>query len=193
MKKNLLTITLVLTIVAIFTLGCGMLKDRIADKEVGKTNSTSSNDSGSPKNNNVVPTNSAPTNAVPVPATSGEHKGNRIVKIDDKAVASYDSVDFMNEKKTWKNVITPLDKIHGKIIEVTGRVSRLYPEKNGVLLPNIQLVGGDPIIDDIGCNFDPENKDEIKSLKVDQLVTLKGLVPKMWIVGLEHCVIVKAD
>ncbi len=193
MKKNLQTISLVITILAIFSLGCGSLKDRIAGKESGGVSSPSPIDSASPKNSNVTPTNSAPTNAAPVPATSGEHKGNRIIKMDDKAVASYDSVDFINEKKTWKDVITPLDKIRGKIIEVTGRVSVLYPEKNDVLPPSVKLIGGDPILDDVGCNFDPENKDEIKSLKEDQLVTLKGLVPKMWIIGLEHCVIVKAN
>ena len=191
MKKNLQTISLVLTILAIFSLGCGSLKDRIVSKESSGVSSPIPNNTESPKNNNVAPTNSSSTNAAT--AKSSEHKGNRIIKMDDKAVASYDSVDFMNEKKTWKNVITPLDKIQGKIIEVTGRISRLYPEKNDVLLPNIQLIGGDPILDDLGCNFDPENKDEIKSLQEDQLVTLKGLVPKMWIVGLEHCVIVKAD
>ncbi len=193
MIKNLQTISLVLTILAMFSLGCGSLKDRIAGNETTGAKTPNSNTAEVAKNNNAVPTNEAPTNAAPATAKSGEHKGNRIVKIDDKAVASYDSIDFMNEKKTWKNVITPLDKIQGKIIAVTGRVSVLYPEKSGVLAPSIKLIGGQAILDDLGCDFDPENKDEIKLLQVDQLVTLKGLVPKMWIVGLEHCVIVKAD
>jgi hypothetical protein len=193
MKKNQISTILVLSIFAILSLGCGMLKDGMAGKESSGANSPSSNVAGTPKPNTVPQTNSAPTNVATAPATSSEHKGNRIIKIDDKPVASYDSVDFMNEKKTWKDVITPLDKIKGKVIEVTGRVSRLSPEKNDVLLPNVKLIGGDPIIDDLGCDFDSENKDEIKSLKEDQLVTLKGLVPKMWITGLQHCVIVKAD
>ena len=82
----------------------------------------------------------------------------------------------------------------GKIVEVTGRVARLYPEKEKSLEPRVMLKGGRPILEDVSCEFDEENKSEIAKLKVDQMVTLKGLVPDRWLMfpSLSHCIIVEA-
>jgi hypothetical protein len=122
-------------------------------------------------------------------------KKKGIVSTDDKPDFTVQAEELVKAKKEAKSPIIPPEQYKGKIIEVTGRVSILYPEKIKSLPPRVLLTGGRPILEDVACDFDEENKAEINTLKKDQMVTLKGLVPNMWIMtpSLTHCIIVEAN
>lgn len=141
---------------------------------------------------NTASTNSETAQDIKEKPITEKKKG--IVSTDDKPDFTVQAEELVKAKKEAKSPIIPPEKYKGKIIEVTGRVSTLYPEKVKSLPPRVLLTGGRPILEDVACDFDEENKAEINTLKKDQMVTLKGLVPNMWIMmpSLTHCIIVEA-
>lgn len=163
---------IVLTIILTFGMACGMLKSNEATTD------------------NKSATNTASTNSNAEPKKSQK---TGIVSADDKADFSLQAEELTKAKKEGPDSITPPSKYTGKIVEMTGRVARLYPEQNKTLAPRVMLKGGRPILEDVECEFDEENKAEITKLKVDQMVTLKGLVPERWLMfpSLKHCIIVE--
>jgi hypothetical protein len=173
-SKNSVSISMVLAIILTFGVACGMLKSN----EGTTANKTSPN--------------APPSNSNSAEANKDAKKG--IVSADDKADFSVQAEELTKAKKEGPDAITPPSKYVGKIVEVTGRVARLYPEKEKSLEPRVMLKGGRPILEDVSCEFDEENKSEITKLKVDQMVTLKGLVPDRWLMfpSLSHCIIVEA-
>ncbi|HVF47214.1 MAG TPA: hypothetical protein VNA17_06590 [Pyrinomonadaceae bacterium] len=172
-NQNYISIVIVLTVLMTVMMGCGMF--RSADVSNG--------------NNTAVNATSVNSNTEPKKA---EKTG--IVSVDETPDFSLQAEELTKAKKEGPDSITPPVKYQGKIIEVTGRVARLYPEKEKSLGPRVYLKGGRMVLDDVSCEFDEENKAEIAKLKVDQMVTLKGLVPERWLMfpSLTHCVIVTA-
>jgi hypothetical protein len=188
MKKNLILMTAFL-IVSIFGTACqtsNSTETTAAGKSADNASTKPAADAAASK-----PADAAAASEKEKPAAE---KKKGIVSIDDKADMTVQPEELVKAKKEAKSPITPPDKYKAKIIEITGRVSNLSPEKNGSLPPRVQLKGGRPIIDDVACEFDEENKVEITTLKKDQMVTLKGLVPDMWLMSptLAHCIIVEA-
>jgi hypothetical protein len=178
MKKNLILMVAFLVIVTSLGMACQMLKSKeiVADTK--------------PTANNALTNSETAQNTEEKPKTE---KKKGIVSIDDKPDFTLQAEDIV---KTYKknDSIDPPAKYKGKIIQVTGRVSYLYPEKEKTLSPRVQLTGGEPVLDDFSCEFDEDNKAEIKTLKKDQMVTLKGLVPEHWLMhpSLTHCIIIEA-
>lgn len=176
MKHNLISMIVVLGLFLTFGMACRLLKS----KEIAENKQTTVNTTGSGAETDTE--------------KSKPKQPRGIVSADDKTDFQVQAEDLVKAKKDAPSPITPPEKYKGKIIEVTGRVSYLYPEKEKTLAPRVQLKGGKPIIDDVSCEFDEENKAEINTLRKDQMVTLKGLVPDMWLLhpSLQHCIIVQA-
>lgn len=89
-----------------------------------------------------------------------------------------------------------LEKYASKNIQVTGRVSLLSLEKQGTTPPWVTLFAPG-LGHGVSCYFDEENLAQMKSLKMDKMVTVQGfqddfLVPEVS-PRLEHCVVIKAD
>jgi tRNA_anti-like len=177
MTNNAISMIVVLIIFLTFGTACRLLKTKEINQ--GKPAGNSSSD------------NSEITKNIVEKTQNGQPRG--IISIDDKPDFNLQAEELVKAKKEAPNPIKPPDKYKGKIIQVTGRVSYLYPESEKSLSPRVQLKGGESIIDDFACEFDEENKAEIRNLKKDQLVTLKGLVPDMWLLhpSLQHCIIVE--
>jgi hypothetical protein len=178
MKNNAISTTIALTILLTFGMACQVLRSKDVDQ-------------GKPSGN-TTPVNSEVTKNVDEKPKIEQPKG--VISLDDKPDFTVQAEDLVKAKKESPNPIKPPDKYRGKIIDVTGRVSYLHPEKEKSLAPRVQLRGGEMIIDDFSCEFDEENKAVIKTLKKDQLVTLRGLVPNLWLLhpSLQHCIIVEA-
>jgi tRNA_anti-like len=177
--KKISMLMFVFLIVTVFGTACQFLKA----KEVVADNKTATN---------TASTNSGKVQNTDAKRETEQKKG--IVSIDDKPDFSVQAEELVKAQKEAKNTVIPPEKFRDKIVEVSGRVSNLRPEKEKSLAPGVQLKGGRPVLEDVWCDFDEENKAEITNLKKDQMVTLKGLVPDMWLMNpsLKHCIIVEA-
>ena len=83
-------------------------------------------------------------------------------------------------------------KYSGKYVVVTGIV-RAVDTKDG-LGQDVRLDGGG-VLSWVSCVFDDDQKETMKTLKVNQRVTLQGVGEKFWIGGphLMHCQLVSAE
>lgn len=102
------------------------------------------------------------------------------------------------DKEFTKKGVTDadLEKYKNKNIRVTGRVSLLSLEKKGTTDPWVTLFAPG-LGHGVSCYFDDDNLNQMKSLKMDKVVTIQGfqddfLVPEVS-PRIEHCVVVKAD
>lgn len=124
--------------------------------------------------------------------TAPENPAPKIEKADFTMTAEEFDKAFTTKGVTDKD----LEKYASKNIQVTGRVSLLSLEKKGTTQPWVTLFAPG-LGHGVSCYFDEENLAQMKSLKMDKMVTVQGfqddfLVPEVS-PRLEHCVVIKAD
>lgn len=177
MKKNtdLFFSALALTVLLTVGLACGKFSATSETTNSAKTDNA----------NVYEPTGTAPENPAPKTETKAE-------KADFTMTAEEFDKAFTTKGVTDKD----LEKYASKNIQVTGRVSLLSLEKKGTTQPWVTLFAPG-LGHGVSCYFDEENLAQMKSLKMDKMVTVQGfqddfLVPEVS-PRLEHCVVIKAD
>lgn len=175
-NTNLFFSGLALTFVLSAGLACG---------KFSATSETTTNSAKTESANVDKPTGTAPENSAPKAET-------KLEKADFTMTAEEFDKAFTTKGVTDKD----LEKYASKNIRVTGRVSLLSMEKQGTTQPWVTLFAPG-IGHGVSCYFDEENLAQMKSLKMDKMVTVQGfqddfLVPEVS-PRLEHCVVIKAD
>lgn len=148
--------------------------------------------------NKTVPADNptgSPTNSVKMEKNTGtvpDIVAEKSRKPDFAATA--EELDKEYTRKGVKN--QDLQKYANKTIAVTGRVSMLVTEKKGTTQPWVTLYAPGTM-HGVSCYFDDDNLEEMKPLKMDAIVTLKGfqndfIVPEIS-PRLDHCIVLRTD
>lgn len=185
MKKNLLNLGVVLTILAAIGLGCKFSAGTTTDDNTKNTakplaNSNSGSNTTSTANS-TTPTESKDTGKT---ARSPKEKADFTVTAEE-----YDKI-FTRDGVTDKD----LEKYGKKNIQVSGRVDMVVTEKKGTTQPWVTLYAPGTL-HGVSCYFDDKDVDQMKDLKEDGMATVQGfqddfLVPKVS-PRLEHCQVIE--
>lgn len=178
MNKNLINLTLVLTIALSFGLACSKF--------------SSSNE---PAANTAAPANSGASNSVASNTTvkeTTETKSSKVEKADFTTTAEELDKEFTREgvKKS------DLEKYANKNIAVSGRVSMLVKEKKGTTQPWVTLYAPG-VLHGVSCYFDDADVAQMEKLTMDKNAKVQGfqndfIVPKVS-PRLDHCVVLEGN